>query len=49
MDSEDELLARVMAAADVGLSGIGDRVYQNMVRRYRVCVEIAGHYIESSL
>ena len=32
------LLPRVMAAADVGLPGIGDRVYQKMVRRYRESV-----------
>ena len=35
--------------ADVRLPGIGDRVYQNMVRRYRVCVEVAGRHIGSSL
>ena len=28
-----------LAAADVGLPGIGDRVYQDMVRRYRVLVK----------
>ncbi|KAJ8878367.1 hypothetical protein PR048_018944 [Dryococelus australis] len=38
VESEEDLLARVMAAADLGRPGIGDRVYQNMVRRYRVCV-----------
>ena len=37
MESEEDLLARVMAAADVGLPSIGDRVYQNMVR---VCAEV---------
>ena len=30
MDSEEDLLTRVMSTADVGLSGIGDRVYKNM-------------------
>ncbi|KAJ8886349.1 hypothetical protein PR048_012560 [Dryococelus australis] len=38
-----------MAAADLGLPGIGDRVYQNMVRRYRVCVDVTGHHIEPFL
>ena len=37
--SEEELLARVMAEEDDGLQGIGNRVYKNMVRRYRVYVE----------
>ena len=46
VESEEDLLARVMAAADVGLSGIGSRVYQHMVRRYRECVEVAGRHIE---
>ena len=35
-----------MAAAIVWLPGIGDRVYQNMVRRYRVCFEVDGRLIE---
>ena len=39
-----------MAAAYVELPGIGDRVYQNMVRsRYRVCVQVAGRHVESFL
>ena len=33
VDSEEDLIAQVMAAADIGLPGICDRVYQNMVRR----------------
>ena len=49
VDSEEDLLARIMAAADVGLQGIGDHVYQNMVRRYRVCVEVADRHIEPLL
>ena len=40
---------RVMAEADVGLQGISDRVYQNMVHRYRVCIEVAGRHIEPFL
>ena len=36
-------------SADVALPGIGDRVYQNMVRRYCVCVEVAGCHIEPFL
>ena len=40
----DDLLARVTAAVDVGLQGTGDRVYENMLRRYRVCVEVAGRF-----
>ena len=49
MDSEEDLLARVMAATDDGLQGIGDRAYENMVCRYRVCVEVAGRHIEPFL
>ena len=49
MESEEDLLARVMAAADVGLAGVGDRVYQNMLRRYGVCVEVNGRHIEPFL
>ena len=49
MDSEKDLLACVMAAAYVGLQDIGDHVYQNMVRRYRVCVEVPGCHIEPFL
>ncbi|KAJ8882818.1 hypothetical protein PR048_014632 [Dryococelus australis] len=30
VESEEDLLAQIMAAADLGLPGIGDRVYQNM-------------------
>ncbi|KAJ8870549.1 hypothetical protein PR048_029572 [Dryococelus australis] len=32
VDSEKDLLARIMVAANLGLPGIGDRVYQNMVQ-----------------
>ena len=42
VESQNDLLAQVMAAAGVGLSGIGDHVYQNMICRYCVCVEVAG-------
>ncbi|KAJ8897575.1 hypothetical protein PR048_002924 [Dryococelus australis] len=45
-ESEEDLLARIMAAAYLGLPGIGDRVYQNMVRGYRVCVDVTGRHIE---
>ena len=38
--SEEDPLARVMAATDVGGRRIGDSVYQNMVRKYRICVEV---------
>ena len=37
VDSEEDLLAQVMAVADVGLSGIGDRVYVNILHRYHQC------------
>ena len=47
MESEEDPLALVTASADVGLPGIGDRVYQNMVLRFRVRLEIAGHQNES--
>ena len=46
VESEKDLLARVKAAADVVLQGIGVRVYQNMVCRCCVCVEVAGRHIE---
>ncbi|KAJ8866693.1 hypothetical protein PR048_032554 [Dryococelus australis] len=46
VEPEEELPVRVMAAADLGRPVIGDCVYQNMVRRYRVCVDVAGRYIE---
>ena len=42
--SEEDMLSRVMTAADVGLQG--DHAYQNMVRRYRVCFEVDGRHIE---
>ncbi|KAJ8881440.1 hypothetical protein PR048_017921 [Dryococelus australis] len=38
VESEEELLVRIIAVANLGRPGIGDFVYQNMVRRYRVCV-----------
>ena len=49
VDAEEYLLARAMVLADVGLQGIGDRVHENIVRCYRVCVEIAGRHIEHFL
>ena len=49
MGTEEELLTRVMTAVDVELPGIGDQVYQDIVRRYRVCVEVAGRHIERLL
>ena len=47
--SEENLMVRVMAAVDGGLQGIGDHVYQNMVCRYCVCIEVAGHHIKPFL
>ena len=46
-DLEEDLLARVMAAADVGDPTIGNRVYQNVIRRYHTCVDFGGRHIES--
>ncbi|KAJ8884525.1 hypothetical protein PR048_016382 [Dryococelus australis] len=46
LESEEALLVWIIAATDIGLLGIGDRVYQNMVRRYRVRVDVAGRHIE---
>ena len=43
------LLTRMMTTAEVGLPGIGARVYQNMLRWYRVCVEVAGRHTEPFL
>ena len=37
------------ALTDFALPGIGDRVLQHMVRRYRVSVEVTGRHIESFL
>ena len=45
VETEEDLLVRVMAAADVGLPSISDRVYQNMVHKHRVCVEVAGRHV----
>ncbi|KAJ8886450.1 hypothetical protein PR048_012661 [Dryococelus australis] len=42
----EDLLARIMAAADIGLPGIGDCVCQNMVHRFRVCIGNAGRNLE---
>ena len=49
MDSKEDLLTRVMTVTGVGLQGVDDHVYENMVRRCRVCVEVAGRHIESFL
>ncbi|KAJ8874381.1 hypothetical protein PR048_025229 [Dryococelus australis] len=38
--SEEALLARIITAVDLGTPGIGDRVYQNMVRRVCGCDSI---------
>ena len=38
-----------MAVMGVGGPGIGDHVYQNMVRRYRICVDVGGRHIEPFL
>ena len=46
VDSGEDLVARIMAAADVRVQDIYDHVYENVVRRYRVCVEVAGRLIE---
>ncbi|KAJ8895721.1 hypothetical protein PR048_001058 [Dryococelus australis] len=46
VESEKELLAPIIAAADLGLPGIGGRVCQNIVRRYRVCVDVTGRHIK---
>ena len=44
--TEEDLLAQVMAATDIGGPRIGDRVYQKMVRRYRICVDVGGRHIK---
>ncbi|KAJ8866310.1 hypothetical protein PR048_032153 [Dryococelus australis] len=43
------LLTRIMAAAYLVRPGIGDHVYQNLVRRYRVCADVARRHIEPFL
>ena len=49
LESEEDLLARIMAASDDGVRSIGDHVYQNKVRSYTVCDEVAGRHIEPFL
>ena len=49
VDSEEDLVAWVLAAVDVGPQSIGDRVYENMVCRYHVCVVVAGRHIKPFL
>ena len=39
--SVEDILARVMIAADVGGQRIGNRVCQNMIRKYRIYVDVA--------
>ena len=51
VESEEDQLARVMAAADIGtlrcwLSSVSEH---GTSRRYRVCVEVAGRHIEPFL
>ena len=47
--SKEDLLAQVMTAADVRGSKFSDRVYQNIVWRYCICVEVIGCHIEPFL
>ena len=47
--SEEDLLLRVMDAPDVGGPRIGDREYENMRRRHRICVEVDGRHMEPFL
>ena len=49
VELEEDLQMQVMVAADVELPGIGDPVYQNVVHRYHVCVEVPGGHIEPFL
>ena len=49
LETEEDLLERVMAAANVGVPGIGDRVYQNTAQRYCVSVDVGGRHIEPFL
>ncbi|KAJ8874554.1 hypothetical protein PR048_025417 [Dryococelus australis] len=49
VESEEELLARIVAAGDLGIPGVSGRVRQNMIRRYRVCVDVADRHIEPFL
>ena len=46
VEPDEDMLAQVMTAAEVRLSGIGNRVHKNSLRRYRVCFEVAGRPIE---
>ena len=46
VESEEDLLGRVMAAADVGLPGIGDRMYQNMVPSTGVTLHRQGNFTQ---
>ena len=49
MGSEDNLMMWVMSVAHFVLPGIGNHVYQNIVYRYCICVEVAGRHIEPFL
>ena len=49
MDSGEDLLVWITAVTNVGLQGICDRVYQNMVLRHHVCVQVTGRHIENFL
>ena len=47
--SEEDLLVWVTAVVDVGGPSIGNRVYQNIVWRYHICVDVGGCHIEPFL
>ena len=47
--SEEDLLAWVIAATDIGETRIGDRMYQNMVWRCRIFVDVCDRHIEPFL
>ena len=51
VESEEDLLARIMAAAQEiqETPGIFERVYENMLRRCNVCIELGGRHIEQLL
>ena len=47
--SEEDLLDRIISPADVGGPRISDRMYQNMARSYRICVDAGGRHIKPFL
>ena len=48
VEAEDDVVARVVVAAGqiADTPGVIELVYQNIIRRYNVCNDVAGRHIE---